>query len=95
MNLGFWEGRASFVINKEVIMKYLNTYKLFESKKETDEIIKDVFSKLPKGFYYRVKYGSKSSSDRDIASSLGEHPNLEFNIFRITDDEQAKIWLVD
>lgn len=76
-------------------MKYLNTYRIFESKKETEDIIKDVFSKLPKGFYYRVKYGSKSSSDRDIAHSLGEHPNLDFSIVRITDDEQAKIWSVD
>ena len=78
-------------------MKYLSTYKLFESKKETQDIVKDIFSKLPKGFYYRVKYSGRGGSidSRNISSSLGEHDSIYIKIVRISDKDQAKIWSVD
>lgn len=77
-------------------MKYLSTYRIFESRKETEDVVKDVLSKLPKNFYYRVKYGKGGGAhDRNVASALGENLNIDINIVKILDEEQAKIWSVD
>jgi hypothetical protein len=77
-------------------MKYLSTYRIFESRKENEDVVKDVLSKLPKDFYYRVKYGrGGGASDRNVASALGEHLNIDINIVKILNEEQAKIWSVD
>jgi len=75
-------------------MRNLKTFKLFESKKETEEIIKNTLSKLPDGFYYRVKYGSRGSNDRNISMAIGEYGEITITIAKL-DDENGKIWSVD
>ena len=76
-------------------MKYLQAYKLFESKIETEGIVKEVMSKLPNGFYYRVKYGhSRGVNDRNISSAINEHGSIKFTIANL-DDNNGKIWSID
>jgi hypothetical protein len=76
-------------------MKYLSTYKIFESKKETEDIIKSVMSNLPNGFYYRAKYNrGRGSNDRSIASAIDEHSDVNITITRLEGDD-VKTWSVD
>jgi hypothetical protein len=75
-------------------MRNLKTFKLFESKKDTEDIIKNTLSKLPDGFYYRVKYGSRGSNDRNISMAIGEYGEITITIAKLN-DENGKIWSVD
>lgn len=76
-------------------MKYINSYKLFESKKETEDIVKDVFSKLPKDFYYRMKSDkSRGVNDRNISSAINEYGSIRFTIVKLG-EEDGKTWSVD
>lgn len=72
-------------------MKHIDNYKLFESKKETDDIIKEVMSKLPKGFYYRVSHKDNSGTRRNISSAIDEYSTITFTIVKL-DSKNGALW---
>jgi len=75
-------------------MKFIYNYKLFESKIDTDNIIKDVLSNLPEGFFYRIKSSIKGINDRNISEAIDEYAELTITFAKLNDDN-GKIWSVD
>lgn len=81
-------------ISNNQYMKFISSYKIFESKRETEDIIKEILSKLPDGFYYRFKNSARGSNDRNISTAIDEYSSIDFTITKLNEDD-GKIWSVD
>lgn len=75
-------------------MKFIYNYKLFESKIDTDNIIKNTLSNLPDGFFYRIKSFVKGTNDRNISDAIDEYAELTITFAKL-DDDNGKVWSVD